>query len=263
MAKKILTQVIVLLTASTIFITFNASSNGRGSEDRTGAPGSSGNCSSCHGGGNLNGQLSLELIDKGSSTVVTEYIPGNQYIVSIKASGTSTKMGFQSTVLNASNQNMGSISNPSPGAAVYTSGRNIAGHTSGSSTGIWSFEWTAPSSDQGAATIYGVSVISNKNNSDNGDQVVTQKITINAAASNSLNTTENVGLTIYPNPTRDIVHFSKNIEQVAIFDLSGKLILTEDINSNSLILPTLQSGMYIVRMKTGNNLFYQRILLKK
>ena len=60
-----------------------------------------------------------------------------------------------------------------------------------------------------------------------------------------------------------IVHFSKNIEQVTIFDLSGKLILTEDINSNSFILPTLQSGMYLVSMKTGNALFYQRILLKK
>jgi hypothetical protein len=222
MAKKLLSQVVVLLSATSILIVFNASSNGRGNEDRTGAPGSSGTCASCHGGSsNLNGQLSLELLDKATSTVVTEYIPGNKYIVSIKATGTSTKMGFQSTVLNSSNQNIGSISNPSAGAAVYTSGRNIAGHTAASSTGTWNYEWTAPTTDQGAASIYGISVISNKNNSDNGDQVVTNKITINPAASNSNKVLASNELSVYPNPSLGILNFTRIVNSISVFDMNG------------------------------------------
>ena len=264
MAKKLLTQVVVLLSATSIFIVFNASSNGRGSEDRTGAPGSSGTCASCHGGSNnLNGQVSLELIDKTSSAVVNEYIPGNTYIVSVKASGTSTKMGFQSTILNSSNQNIGSIANPSSGAAVYTSGRNIAGHTSGSSTGSWTYEWTAPSSDQGVATIYGVSVISNKNSTDNGDQVVTNKITINPAASNSLQAINNNAIRIYPNPSLGTLYFTKQVESITVFDVNGKEILSAEVGGNQYHLPKLVGGIYFVKMKFDGESSHQRILIQE
>jgi hypothetical protein len=264
MAKKSLTQSFVILLGTVTFIVTNASSSGRGSEDRTGAPGSSGTCASCHGGNsNLNGQLAIELLDKSTSTKVTEYIPGNQYIVSIKASGTSTRMGFQSTILNSSNANIGSISNASAGAAVYTSSRNIAGHTSGSSTGNWTYEWTAPTMDQGVATIYGVSVISNKNNSDNGDQVVTNKITINPAASNNLKHINTQQLIGYPNPCSDILHFSKMADAVIVFDISGSKVLEYSIPVNSINVSTLKSGFYYVQTIENNISTTLRILVSK
>ena len=262
MAKKLLSQALILLGATSIFVVFNGSSNGRGSEDRTGAPGSSGTCASCHGGNNnLNGQISLELLDKSTSTVVNEYIPGNTYTVTVKATGTSTKMGFQSTILNSSNQNIGSIANPSSGAALYTSGRNIAGHTAASSTGIWTYEWTAPSANQGVVTIYGVSVISNKNNSDNGDQVVTNKITINPAASNSLQAITKNEIRLYPNPSLGTLNFTKQVQSISVFDLNGKEILTANVDGNQYILPKLEGGIYLVKMKNDGGCSYQRILL--
>lgn len=252
--KKIYASKLFLFAAAFgSFLIFNASSNGRGSEDRTGAPGSSGTCSSCHGGNtNLNGNIVIELLDKATQTKVTEYLPGVTYSVSIKSSGTSTKMGFQSTVLNSANQNIGSISNPSTGAAVYTSGRNITGHTSPSSTGSWSYDWTAPATTDGMATIYGVSVISNKNNSDNGDQVVKTTLSISPAPSNATIKNSEDLISFYPNPNRGIGFFSKPISNLTITDFNGKIVFQENNIVQQVSLNSLKPGMYFLSYSINN-----------
>lgn len=245
------------------FVFLNSSSNGRGSEDRTGAPGSSGTCASCHGGvNNLNGNLTIELLDKNTQTKVTEYLPGTTYTVSIKATGTSTKMGFQSTILNSANQNIGSISNPSAGSAVYTTGRNIAGHTTPSSTGTWTYDWTSPTTADGIATIYGVSVISNKNNNDNGDQVVKTSISVSPAPSNSLMDKSIHRIAFYPNPTRGIGCFSQPVDQLQITDFQGKTVFSYDTPVQQISLDFLKPGIYFFSFLSHSEKQTTKIILQ-
>ncbi|MBM3938430.1 MAG: hypothetical protein FJ333_07245, partial [Sphingomonadales bacterium] len=76
-----------------------SNSNGPGG-DRTGAPGSSGNCSSCHGGSAaLGGDLVITAVDIATASTVTTYAPGKKYTIGVKMGGTSTRKGFQATVL--------------------------------------------------------------------------------------------------------------------------------------------------------------------
>ena len=63
------------------------------------------------------------------------------------------------------------------------------------------------------------------------------------------------GLVVYPNPATDFIHVKtskRDIEKIFIFDLSGKLLMTEtkkDININHL--PT---GNYIISIKTNDGI---------
>jgi hypothetical protein len=117
--------------------------------------------------------------------------------------------------------------------------------------------------DQGVATIYGVSVISNKNNSDNGDQVVTNKITINPAASNNLKHINTQQLIGYPNPCSDILRLSKMADIVCVFDLSGSKVLEISTPVNSIDVSTLKPGFYFVQTFEKNISTTLRILVTK
>ena len=72
----------------------------------------------------------------------------------------------------------------------------------------------------------------------------------------SLKTAEvNTDLTIYPNPATDVINirtYKLNIEKVFIFDLSGKLIMTE--TSKKININHLPSATYIISIKTSEGL---------
>lgn len=72
---------------------------------------------------------------------------------------------------------------------------------------------------------------------------------------------------IYPNPTNDYIHVAllneKQDAEITLFDLTGKSILTQQINQlgNSIIdLSGLSSGSYLVRIQTANSVSTQRIV---
>ena len=63
------------------------------------------------------------------------------------------------------------------------------------------------------------------------------------------------GLVVYPNPTKDFLHIKTtklDIEKAFIFDLSGKLIMTE--NAKTLNVNHLPSATYIISIKTSEGL---------
>ena len=65
----------------------------------------------------------------------------------------------------------------------------------------------------------------------------------------------NGDLVVYPNPTSDFLHIKTtrlDIEKVFIFDLSGKLIMTE--NSRRINVSHLPSATYVISIKTSNGL---------
>ncbi len=61
---------------------------------------------------------------------------------------------------------------------------------------------------------------------------------------------------IYPNPTADFVHIKLNskskIENAQIYDLSGKLILQANLESEKLDLRSLPQGVYMIIFKNSD-----------
>lgn len=61
---------------------------------------------------------------------------------------------------------------------------------------------------------------------------------------------------IYPNPVTDILHFSEEVSQIRIFDMSGKLVKQVAESSKFLDVNQLTKGMYILTadIRTGETL---------
>ena len=103
-----------------VSISLSSNSNGPGG-NRTGSPGSSGDCSGCHGSStDPSGEIILSILENG--TKITQYQPGKTYDIEFVAKGSSSKMGFQLSAVNASNQKAGSITNAVSGTETYNSG---------------------------------------------------------------------------------------------------------------------------------------------
>ena len=71
---------------------------------------------------------------------------------------------------------------------------------------------------------------------------------------------------IYPNPTNNILNLKSNddvvLEEVSIYDLRGKKLLSINKNLNQLNLENLNSGIYILNIKTDQS-FINKQLIKK
>lgn len=70
---------------------------------------------------------------------------------------------------------------------------------------------------------------------------------------------------IYPNPTNGNTVFinTKNnavISAIEVFDITGKQVLTQFTTSNQINIQGLQQGMYILRLKTGNQFFNKKLI---
>lgn len=72
------------------------------------------------------------------------------------------------------------------------------------------------------------------------------------------------GITIYPNPTANVVYFDTviaNITKVDVYDLGGKIVLSLPITNNRADLGGLQSGTYIITVN-GNTTQSFKIIRK-
>lgn len=231
------------LTVVSMAILSNASGPGG---DRTGAPGSSGNCSGCHGGtANNGGDLVITAVDASSAKVVTSFEAGKKYTIGIKMGGTSLRKGFNATVLDVSNKFVGSVSNVSAGATSYTSGtRTIVGHSS-PGLGVWYFDWTAPTTGLTDVTVHASGIVSNSNNNNSGDQVIKNSLTLTAPVSSVMNSS-NVAINLYPNPSNDKVNISEALKNVKVISVDGKVALTVDSATQTLDIKGLLNGQYFI-----------------
>jgi len=82
----------------------------------------------------------------------------------------------------------------------------------------------------------------------------------------------NLSVTVYPNPSNDIVavqvgNLVKDALQVDLFDLSGKLVKSTTINAGQTIaffdLQTIYAGIYFVKISNGNNNITRKIVVTK
>ena len=70
-------------------------------------------------------------------------------------------------------------------------------------------------------------------------------------------------ISIYPNPTSDIVYIDGNYTQlkVVVYDILGKQVMKESI-TNSIDISQLEKGVYILQLSDGAKLTTQRIIKK-
>ena len=68
-------------------------------------------------------------------------------------------------------------------------------------------------------------------------------------------------LTLFPNPSNDIVTFSINqINSASVFDIKGRRVL--EVNSSSFSVKGLAKGVYILRAITANGAAISKKLIK-
>lgn len=80
---------------------------------------------------------------------------------------------------------------------------------------------------------------------------------------NELNTRD---IKVYPNPATDVVNINLNvnINQIEVFDYTGKLVLTEIINNTTYKVNTsnLNTGIYIFKITTQEGVFARQIIIE-
>ena len=68
-------------------------------------------------------------------------------------------------------------------------------------------------------------------------------------------------ISIYPNPTSDIVHIDCNYSQlkVVVYDILGKQVINKSI-TNSIDISQLEKGVYILQLSDGVKLSTRKII---
>ena len=246
---------------------------------KTGAPGE-GTCTQCHSGSVMDGTSvnSITLTD-GNQQVVTEYTPGETYIVSITTQAAS-KRGFQvSPRILSNNSRAGTSSGISSVSAVQnTSSQQYVNHVS-SSTGAlsWEFNWTAPATNEGDVRFYLATNVANGNNSTSGDNIFTSQHTFSAVSGASVKeNSDDQQFSVYHTNDQNRLMLEFYLQDPSLIflnlvDLSGKSVFSKRIvnavpgkNLEEVYLPKeLHDGVYVVHFFKNNDSFSKKIYIKK
>lgn len=70
-------------------------------------------------------------------------------------------------------------------------------------------------------------------------------------------------ISVYPNPTEGILHFDAPVEQVRLYDLSGKLVYQAILQGSTLDISELTDGVYLLLMNPVRADQLSRIVVKK
>ena len=118
-----------------------------------------------------------------------------------------------------------------------------------STNGVYTFKYTSPTGGVTTNTYNGF-----------------KQCTISTSVEN--NTIENKELVIFPNPSKgnfEILFTGKqgniNLYEVYIYDMLGKLLYQDKASQGSLALGELGKGTYIVKVKSGNEMFHKKIII--
>ena len=212
---------LLLLAVSAGVIGLVASSQGVAeaqNRDRTGAPGSDPVCTSCHNG-STSANASFEVIDAATQGTVTEYVPGQEYLVRMVIAGgdASSLYGMQSTAVLADGSNAGAFSAPSSNAQLQdVDGRHIVEHNASSSANVFEVSWTAPEAGSG-------------NGSTNGDGYLAATLSVPEMTNTDGLADVNVDAWARPMPLGDTWTWTTpEAGRLVVADLAGRVVLARD-----------------------------------
>jgi hypothetical protein len=132
------------------------------------------------------------------------------------------------------------------------------------------------SSDEKVATVSGKTVTivgtgittitasQSGNNNYNAATNVQQALTV--FSTSDINSADEAGIKLYPNPVSDILNIDseKYIDLVQILDMESRMIRSIDVDgyNKSVDVGTLNKGVYLVKIKSGNKLYIIRLVKK-
>jgi len=72
-------------------------------------------------------------------------------------------------------------------------------------------------------------------------------------------------INIFPNPAFNTVRFEIGYDEkyVEIFDLGGRLVINRTVTGNEINVSDLDEGIYIIRLKTSNEIFTAKLLISR
>lgn len=250
--RKTLLVITAGILLSVIFLSSirEANTQSKGAQLRnTGSPGDGANntCAKfgCHVGtiNSFPGSVNIDV----SSIPASGYAPGVTYSlkVTVAESGRNT-FGFQMTAEDPNQNKMGTYSDNSSVRQEFT---NWVTHKITSSTGVFTFNWTAPFSNEDI-TFYAAGNAANGNGLSSGDHIYTSSATIS----------RDVLATVIPNSDRPVSNIYNVVERdilivdvqeptlFYIYSINGQLVqtLNAGIGKTHLNISAWNAGTYIV-----------------
>jgi hypothetical protein len=87
--------------------------------------------------------------------------------------------------------------------------------------------------------------------------IVAQPTTIACANTAGLNDNALTQLSVYPNPTSDMLYLANadelGIENISVYDISGKVVLSQNSTANQIDVSQLPQGIYLLKTTTGSS----------
>jgi hypothetical protein len=258
--------------------------NGNGAPaGRTGAPGEP-SCATttCHNGMAQDGAAENSLILLSGASVVTDYLPGQTYNVTVAMASNPAKKGFQATALDASNNMAGSFTGQAIGGTAVnaSAGRQYANHTGTSNESaentVWIWTWTAPATDVGPVTFYVATNKTNNSSTAAGDVIYLSQHVIGSAAGLVEESKEETNFTAGYNSEEHklVIDFSSLFSgemHLNLVDLNGRSAYTAELgktiigsNKTSVKLPSdLKNGIYFANVFVHNKPMSAKIMIQR
>lgn len=220
----------------------------------TGAPGESGQvCATCHNGGNFNTNIEISLANA-NGDVVTEYLPGQEYDLTVTVSGNNAVgYGFQLVPLSESNNNMaGDWSDLGDDVRLQDDlGRSYIVQSDRKADGIFTAKWTAPSEGTGSVKFYSAGIAANGNNGTTGDDATQTSISFGEGTSTSTEELD-FNVNLYPNPTTEVLYVNAETEvEYSIISVSGQSVMSSYTQSkdHTIDVSSLSNGVYMISLR--------------
>ena len=81
-----------------------------------------------------------------------------------------------------------------------------------------------------------------------------------------MNSNKKKRIKIYPNPTMEMLRIELSpgvqLEQIELFDSSGKKLKTFNKNERTLDISGLNSGNYLLKLRNKEGLFTEKVLIR-
>ena len=97
-----------------------------------------------------------------------------------------------------------------------------------------------------------------------GEGVPSKTIIVSQTATLGVNSSTLSLITLYPNPTSDILNIEtqQKISKIEIFDLSGKLVKSVEGKAKNISVSNLTNGMYLIKLYTESGVENSKFIKK-
>lgn len=279
-------NLIILVSTVCIAITTSAFiiKNSTGKAGFAGNPGSP-NCSFCHFGGT---GITTVSISGTPSFTNNQYIPGHTYTINITVSSTTlSHFGFDCVALTGtttSEINAGTMAEISGSSQILLSNSKSNAVQITTESGIGSpssktflFEWTAPQT--GTAAFYASGLAVNNNGTYGiGDLGDTTSLILNSNIDAGIKSIQEAAttLSIYPNPSSDIISFQYNLitggkVKASLYNLQGEEISvlfnaqqSPGNQTKTVLYPNdVPAGIYLIKLSINGKYISEKMIIKQ